>query len=138
MVLCQADLPVLYEVNQPNQNVVVFRGADLSLAQSQGLLGQGRALPALPPPPAATYKPSPSPSLPAAAYTYALPYPPAPLVPIPAPAPAYSQRASAYVEDQYTNVRVCLIRKNIKLMISFYKRKYFCQTENFLHFYVSG
>jgi hypothetical protein len=35
VVLCQADLPVLYEVNQPNQNVVVFRGADLSLAQSQ-------------------------------------------------------------------------------------------------------
>jgi len=109
VVLCQADLPVLYEVNQPNQNVVVFRGADLSLAQSQGLLGQGRALPTLPPPPAATYKPSLPPPLPAAAYTYALPYPPAPLVPIPAPAPAYSQRAPAYFEDQHANVRVCLI-----------------------------
>ncbi len=115
VVLCQADLPVLYEVNQPNQNVVVFRGADLSLAQSQGLLGQGRSLPTLPPAPPATYKPSPPSPLPAAAYTYALPHPPAPLVPIPAPAPAYSQPAPAYFEDQYANVRVCLILKKYKI-----------------------
>ena len=121
VVSCRAELPVLYEVNQPNQNVVVFRGSEVSLAQAQGLLGPARsysgpvqaALPPPPPPPPPVYQPAPPPpppfaplpaaysAAPVAAYTGVLPVP---LAAVPAPAPVYHQPAPAYVEDIYDHV----------------------------------
>jgi len=116
VALCQADLPVLYEVNQPNQNVVVFRGSEVSLAQAGGLLplppGAYSGLPPPPPPPAVVYRPAaPAPLLPPpATYARISPPPPAPVV-VPAaplvavPAPAYRQPPpppppTAYAQDE--------------------------------------
>ncbi len=115
VALCQAELPVLYEVNQPNQNVVVFRGAEVSLAQAKGLLGQGAAIAGAPPPPyrpspPQVYRPAPGPPKAAAyavaPYPYALPARPPPLVVAPAPAPlVYPKAGPAYAEDPYADVR---------------------------------
>merc|ERR1739846_21268 len=82
-----AKLPVLYRVDQPNSNVVVFRGADVARARAAGLLPGGPVL-------GRQGKSSP----PVAA--------PAPYVePAPAPTPAYpAHPAPVYpdVDPQYT------------------------------------
>jgi len=100
LTLANAALPVLYRVDQPNSNVVVFRGAQVAQAQAAGLLPGGPAkasppvakptpapyvaptTPYVPPPPPTTTPPPPPP-------TTAKPAPPPTPVYRPAPTPAY-------------------------------------------------
>ena len=82
--LAQADkssLPVLYRVDQPNSNVVVFRGADVAKARAAGLLPGGPVKPSAP-----VAKPTPAPYV--APTTPYVPPPPPPVVKA-APTPAY-------------------------------------------------
>merc|ERR1712223_2052750 len=75
-----AKLPVLYRVDQPNSNVVVFRGADVARARAAGLLPGG---PVKASPPVAV---TPAPYVPPTTTPY-VPPPPPPTTPAPPPAP---------------------------------------------------
>merc|ERR1712018_241816 len=83
VTLANADkpaLPVLYRVDQPNSNVVVFRGADVARARAAGLLPGG---PVKASPPVAV---TPAPYVPPTTTPY-VPPPPPPTTPAPPPAP---------------------------------------------------
>ena len=87
--MANAALPVLYRVDQPNSNVVVFRGAQVAQAQAAGLLPGG---PAKASPPVA--KPTPAPYVaPTTPYVPPPPPtttpPPTTVKPAPPPTPAY-------------------------------------------------
>jgi len=78
-------LPVLYRVDQPNSNVVVFRGADVAKARAAGLLPGGPAK-ASPPIAPAPYVPvTPAPYVPPT--TPYVPPPPPTTTPAPPPPP---------------------------------------------------
>merc|ERR1711863_205418 len=93
LTLAQADkssLPVLYRVDQPNSNVVVFRGADVAKARAAGLLPGGPVVKDSPPvarPTAAPYVAPTTPYIPPA--TSPAPPPPTTARPAPPPTPAY-------------------------------------------------
>ena len=81
--MAQADkssLPVLYRVDQPNSNVVVFRGADVAKARAAGLLPGGPVKAAAP-----VAKPTPAPYV--APTTPYVPPPPPPTTTAPPPPP---------------------------------------------------
>jgi len=83
LTLAQADkssLPVLYRVDQPNSNVVVFRGADVAKARAAGLLPGGPVKAAAP-----VAKPTPAPYV--APTTPYVPPPPPPTTTAPPPPP---------------------------------------------------
>merc|ERR1712018_146482 len=114
VTLANADkpaLPVLYRVDQPNSNVVVFRGADVARARAAGLLPGG---PVKASPPVAV---TPAPYVPPTTTPYVPPppvppkYKPAPVVYKPAPvvykpAPIVYKPAATYKPyvDQYADV----------------------------------
>merc|ERR1712038_900959 len=84
VTLANADkpaLPVLYRVDQPNSNVVVFRGADVARARAAGLLPGG---PAKASPPVAV---TPAPYVPPTTTPYVPPPPPPTTTAAPPPAP---------------------------------------------------
>merc|ERR1711936_1236962 len=83
LTLANAALPVLYRVDQPNSNVVVFRGAQVAQAQAAGLLPGG---PAKASPPVA--KPTPAPYV-APTTPYVPPPPPTTTPPPPPPTTVY-------------------------------------------------
>ena len=109
-----AKLPVLYRVDQPNSNVVVFRGADVARARAAGLLPGGPALgrqgkssppvaapaPYVEPAPAPTPAPYVAPTTtappPPPTTTAAPPPPPTTAAPAPAPTPAYKPAPLVY------------------------------------------
>merc|ERR1711981_101787 len=108
-----AKLPVLYRVDQPNSNVVVFRGADVARARAAGLLPGGPVLsrqgktspPVVAPAPYVEPAPAPTPAPYVAPTTLPPPPPtttaaPAPppttAAPTPAPTPAYRPAPLVY------------------------------------------
>merc|ERR1712179_492969 len=110
LTLANADkpaLPVLYRVDQPNSNVVVFRGADVARARAAGLLPGGpvKASPPVVVPAPAPYRPAPTPAPYVAPTTPYVPPPPPPTTPTPVittpkpappPTPAYRPAPVVY------------------------------------------